>query len=71
MCPLEELRSQLRGSLTAGKVEIDDELDQKFKPGLYLQTKTFLDGSCGSLLTLREHVKLCEFYQKIEAGSGS
>ncbi len=71
LCPLEELRSQLRGSLTAGKVEIDDELDQKFKPGLYLQTKTFLDGSCGSLLTLREHVKLCEFYQKIEAGSGS
>ena len=69
LCPLEELRCQMRGSLAVEKLEIDDTLDRKFKPGLYLQTKAFLDGGSDLLLTLREHVKMCELYKRMEDGS--
>jgi len=71
LCPLEELQSQLRGAVTSEKVEIDDKLDRQFKPGLYLQTKAYLEDSDNSLLPLTEHVKLCKFYRRMETGSGS
>ena len=71
LCPLEELRCQLRGSLVVDQLEIDDAIDRKFKPGLYLQTRTFLEGSFSDLLALREHVKMCEVYQQMENGTVS
>lgn len=71
LCPLEELHCQSRGSLSVDKIEIDDTLDRQFKPGLYLQTKAFLNGETDILLSLTQHVELCKTYQKIEEGSAN
>lgn len=41
--PLEKLQIQARGSLSADFQEIDYSLDQEFKPGLFHQTRNFLN----------------------------
>lgn len=46
--PLEQLQIQKLGSVLIEKVELKDELDQNFKPGLYLQTKSFLNEEKGA-----------------------
>lgn len=54
--PLEQLHRQEIGSVAVSRVDIDDSLDQQFKPGLYLQTKAFLEkGGKGQLLELQDH----------------
>lgn len=40
--PLEELRVQERGAFDVERIDLDDELDRRFKPGLYRQTEAFL-----------------------------
>ncbi|XP_077997683.1 uncharacterized protein LOC144450820 isoform X2 [Glandiceps talaboti] len=40
--PLEKLHVTRLGTVKVEEVEIDDSVDKKFKPGLWLQTKTFL-----------------------------
>ena len=42
--PMETLQIQEIGSVAVNPVQIDDTLDKEFKPGLYLQVKSFLDG---------------------------
>jgi len=41
--PMEQLHILKIGSFEPEKVILDDSLDKKFKPGLYLQTKAFLE----------------------------
>ena len=54
--PLEKLRVQKLKSISEEPVEIDDTLDKKFKPGLYLQTLRFLEGENHSnLIDINEH----------------
>jgi predicted dehydrogenase len=54
--PLEKIRIQKLKSITEEPVEIDDTLDKKFKPGLYLQTLGFLEGgSQSSFIDINEH----------------
>ena len=44
--PIEKLQIQNIGSVALNDVEdIDYTLDEKYKPGLYLQTKSFLEGN--------------------------
>ena len=40
--PLERLRVQAHGKLAAEEVSLDDDLDQRFKPGLFRQVEEFL-----------------------------
>lgn len=40
--PLEKLKIQHKGKIEELSVEIDDELDQEFKPGFFEQVKTFI-----------------------------
>lgn len=68
LCPLEELRCQMRGTLEVKKLKIDDTLDRKFKPGLYLQTKAFLDRDFHDFPSIQEHVSHSVIFQKIEEG---
>ncbi len=42
--PLEQLQIQKLGSVLIEKVELKDTLDLEYKPGLYLQTNSFLNG---------------------------
>jgi hypothetical protein len=54
------------GSTSYTFVEIKDELDVSFKPGLYRQTENFLSGKYLDFCTLGEQVKAFEtYYQQI------
>lgn len=64
--PMEQLQLQDKGSVKVYPVEIDDHLDNEFKPGFYLETKAFLDGETERLCSIEEqyqHVK--SIYNKI------
>jgi predicted dehydrogenase len=43
--PLESLNEQIRGELALKPVELADQPDREFKPGLLAQTRCFLDGA--------------------------
>lgn len=53
--PLEDIQIQLKGSVQLNKHEFDNSLDVKYKPGLYLQVKNFLEGGT-LLLTIKNHL---------------
>jgi predicted dehydrogenase len=60
--PMEALQVQVLGSVAINPVEIDDTLDKEFKPGLYLQTKAFLDGDNSRFCTIQEQAFMIEHY---------
>ena len=63
--PLETLQAMRRGSATPETVSIDDSLDKKFKPGIYEQTRSFLDGLTEGMCLLPHQVTNWHFYEKI------
>lgn len=65
--PMEQLHIQEIGSVSISKVEIDDHLDQDFKPGLYRQVSGFLANPVSDdLLTIDDHlIRTEQFYAKI------
>ena len=64
--PLETLQVQEIGSVSVNPVEIDDSLDTRFKPGLYLQTKAFLEKNCTNFCTIFEQKEMIDnFYIKM------
>ena len=64
---MEQLQIQERGSVAVTPVEIDYTLDQKYKPGLYLQTECFLEFGKhkNNLCSIAEHCNSLETYNKI------
>lgn len=55
--PMEKLQSVPRGRFEAQPVEIDDEIDRRFKPGIHRQMVAFLGGEGRErLLRLDEHL---------------
>jgi len=68
--PMEILQMQLPRSVAINEVPLDDKLDKDFKPGLYLQTKSFLAEQYGDFCTIREHEQQVEkTYNKISSES--
>ncbi|GET21576.1 myo-inositol 2-dehydrogenase [Prolixibacter denitrificans] len=64
--PLEKLQIQNIGSIATEFVVLDYQYDENFKPGLYLQTKAFLDNDYSNLCTLDEQVhSLTNYYKEI------
>ena len=64
--PMEQLHLQDKGSVKVYPVDIDDHLDKDFKPGFYLETKSFLDGDTTRLCTLQQQAEhLNNIYNKI------
>jgi predicted dehydrogenase len=63
--PMEQLQIQKRGSVTIEQVPIDNELDTKYKPGLYLQVDNFLKNNYSQLCSIKEQVDSLEMYSKI------
>lgn len=55
--PMEQLQLQDKGSVKVYPVEIDDHLDKEFKPGFYLEIKSFLDGNVSRLCSLDKQVE--------------
>jgi predicted dehydrogenase len=65
--PLEKLQILKHNTVSVESVEMDDQLDLKFKPGLYRQTESFLnENPKAPLLDIHEHYeKVTTCYKKI------
>lgn len=63
--PMEQLQIQVIGSIAQNPVEIDDELDKSFKPGLYRQTQAFLNEDDAYLCDIEQQIKMTEVYNKM------
>ncbi len=59
--PLEKLQIQKIGYVAIEEVDIDNKLDIAFKPGLYLQLKTFMEEQ-NILLSLDEQIENMKIY---------
>lgn len=66
--PMETLQIQNIGSVAVNPVEIDNKLDVDFKPGFYLQTKTFLDGDYSRFCTIEQQKAHIEKYYQPMSG---
>lgn len=65
--PLEKLQVQLINSVATEEINIDLDLDVKYKPGLYLQVFHFLRNDEASLCSLAEHLESSKLYARIAA----
>ncbi|MEI8278346.1 MAG: Gfo/Idh/MocA family oxidoreductase [Bacteroidota bacterium] len=63
--PLEDVHIQKLGSIQIEKVDIDNQIDIDFKPGLYKQLIAFIQGGHKNMCTIEEHYNNCEFYKRI------
>ena len=64
--PMESLQIQNLGSVAINPVEIDDHLDKEFKPGFYLETKSFLEKETSNLCSIAEQQRhVAEIYNNI------
>jgi predicted dehydrogenase len=64
--PIEKLQVQELGSVAVNPVEIDDSLDTQYKPGLYLQMKSFLEEQTGRFCAIEEQKEnIYNFYCKM------
>lgn len=58
LSPMEQLRVQERNSFAIEEVELDDDLDLRFKPGLHRQVTAFLEPLAPpELLTVADHAR--------------
>lgn len=58
--PMEKLQVQHLGSVAVNPVEINDQPDIDFKPGLYLQTKSFLEEDLRSFADIHHQKKMID-----------
>ncbi len=63
--PMEELKIIKRGTVKEVDVTLDDILDKKFKPGLFLQTKQFLEDKLEIHCSIDEFSDYIDTYYKI------
>ena len=64
--PIEQLRVQNRGEIQINQVDIDDEIDKKFKAGLYKEVEAFLSGNTDELPDIHEQKRNAEIYSVME-----
>lgn len=65
MRPMEHLLEMLHGSVSSNQIEINDTLDRKYKPGLYLQVETFLREEDRLFCTLKEQIENVKIYNEM------
>ena len=63
--PMEKLQIQKKGSVAIEEVACDVELDEQFKPGLFLQTRHFIQETGGDLCEIHHQHALMERYRQI------
>ncbi len=64
--PMEKLQIQKRGTITQEFDEsINYTLDEKYKPGLFLQTQGFLENNFTDMCTIKDQKNLVDIYNKI------
>ena len=63
---MEKLQIQKRGSIALNFVEdIDYSLDEKYKPGLFLQTNNFISGDFNNLCSIQDQSRMINTYNKM------
>lgn len=67
--PLEELHIQEKGSVEIKKMEIENQLDLDFKPGLYRQTQAFLLGDDSRFKTIAQQAQMALLYEQMARGN--
>lgn len=63
--PMEKLQVMPLGSISIEAVEPNSSVDHKYKPGLYRQTRAFLEGDWQMFCTLSEQVENVRIYSKM------
>ena len=63
--PLEKLQLQKLGSVAVEEVAIDDKLDKDFKPGLFLQTQSFLQNDFTRFINIHQQAENALLYDKM------
>jgi predicted dehydrogenase len=63
--PMEQLQVLQLGSVKGDNVELDDALDNEFKPGLFMQTKAFLDRDDYLFCSVDEQLRHCAVYDEM------
>jgi hypothetical protein len=67
--PMETLQVQELGSFTAQEYPLDDSLDKAYKPGIYLQVKTFVENPDDErFLSIAEQSEHMRIYRCIHDG---
>lgn len=64
-CPMEKLSEVLKNTVAVQSVEIDDALDQAFKPGLYRQVDAFLNGRHEDFCAIGQQLEHFDWYYRI------
>ena len=65
--PMEQLKIQNINSVEINDVDLDDDIDKKFKPGLYRQVESFLnDIKDEKKITVQQQVQHMKFFADIE-----
>lgn len=65
LCPVETLTETLKGTVKEAPVELSNELDLEYKPGLYSQLRAFLEGDDTCLASSEDLAKSFPWYLKI------
>lgn len=64
--PMEKLMIQKRGTISQDLVEdIDYSLDEKYKPGLFIQTQKFINDNYKDMCLLKEQSEMVDIYYKM------
>jgi predicted dehydrogenase len=63
--PMEILQVQEIGSVTILPVILNDSNDKQFKPGIYLQTKYFLESNYSRFCSIQQQAKMLNIYCKM------
>lgn len=63
--PMEKLQIQKNGSVAIGFADCDYALDEKFKPGLLLQTKNFINNRTDGMCDIEYHAGMINMYYRI------
>ncbi len=62
---MEKLQIQKRGEIQQSFVDIDYSLDEKYKPGLFLQAKYFLEIITEDFCPMEEQYEKYDLYKRI------
>ncbi len=66
LCPFEKLQEQKKGMVLTEEMQtIDYSLDEKFKPGLFVQVQYFLEGFTGELCNIDDQFAMFNYYEKM------
>lgn len=63
--PMEKLQIQKKGSIAVEFAECDYALDETFKPGLFLQTKNFINNIDDGMCSIEYHIGMMDKYNQI------